>query len=194
MHSILCSCNNTLVKRQIPALPTGKAGNVLITDAHSADGQLLESALKALLTGMCKSIAWDGEGATALIEVQVEGAANDDDARKCARSICCSNLTKAAVFGHDPNWGRIACAAGYSGVQFDQNDLGVDLGPIALMQKGQPLAFDRVAASTYLKDTCAKHGTVIMKVSLGSGPGKGNAWGCDLSYDYVKISKWRWSL
>lgn len=103
--------------------------------------------MKAVLTGMCKAIAWDGEGATALVEVTVMGAATDDDARTVARSICCSNLTKAAIFGHDPNWGRIACAAGYSGVTFDPASLRVVLGDMVLMDKGQPLAFDAKVAS-----------------------------------------------
>lgn len=95
---------------------------------------------------------------------------------------------QAAIFGHDPNWGRLAAAAGYSGVQFDQNNLGVRLGDTVLMEKGQPLAFDAKAASKYLKDTCAVHGTVKIGVTVGTGPGNGMAWGCDLSYDYVKIN------
>lgn len=99
-----------------------------------------------------------------------------------------SNLTKAAVFGHDPNWGRIACAAGYSGVKFDPNDLDVTLGPMKLMEAGQPLPFDKAAASKYLKDVTSVHGICSIKVSLGKGSGKGMAWGCDLSYEYVKIN------
>lgn len=75
-----------------------------------------------------------------------------------------SSLTKAAIYGHDPNWGRIAAAAGYSGVQFDQNELGVQLGAIKLMEKGQPLAFDKMVANKYLKDTCGAHGTVQVGV------------------------------
>lgn len=177
------STNDTVI-----ALASGAAGNATITDADSEDGKRLEAAVKAVLTGMCKAIAWDGEGATALVEVTVMGAATDDDARTVARSICCSNLTKAAIFGHDPNWGRIACAAGYSGVTFDPASLRVVLGDMVLMDKGQPLAFDAKVASQYLKDTTSVHGTVRIAVSVGSGPGKGQAWGCDLSYEYVKIN------
>jgi glutamate N-acetyltransferase/amino-acid N-acetyltransferase len=73
-------------------------------------------------------------------------------------------------------------------VQFDQNQLGVQLGPFKLMEAGQPLAFDKVAANKYLKDTCGVHGTVQIYVTVGGGPGEGMAWGCDLSYDYVKIN------
>lgn len=74
------------------------------------------------------------------------------------------------------------------GIQFDQNDLGVQLGSIKLMQGGQPLPFDKIAANKYLADTCAVHGTVNIFVTIGRGPGQGKAWGCDLSYDYVKIN------
>lgn len=169
-------------------LASGAAGAPRVTDINSADGKALEAATSALMQGLAKSIAWDGEGATCLLEIDCVGAQNDADARKVARSVAGSHLAKAAMFGHDPNWGRLAAAAGYSGVIFDQNDLGVQLGSMVLMEKGQPLEFDKVAANKYLKDTCAKHGTVNIKVTVGTGPGKGTAWGCDLSYDYVKIN------
>lgn len=169
-------------------LASGAAGNAPIASLSSEDAKTLEAAVTALLQGLAKSIAWDGEGATCLIEIEVFGAANEADARVVARSVAGSSLAKSAIFGHDPNWGRIAAAAGYSGVQFDQGEMSVQLGDILLMDKGQPLAFDAKAASTYLKETCAVHGTVSIKVGIGKGPGKGMAWGCDLSYDYVKIN------
>ncbi|GAX85732.1 hypothetical protein CEUSTIGMA_g13147.t1, partial [Chlamydomonas eustigma] len=169
-------------------MASGVAGNAIITDAGSAEGKKLEAALTALLQGLAKSIAWDGEGATCLMEISVDGASSDADARKVALSVAGSSLAKAAIYGHDPNWGRIAAAAGYSGVQFDQNDLGVQLGSIKLMEKGQPLPFDKAAANKYLKDTCGIHGTVKIFVTVGKGTGTGMAWGCDLSYDYVKIN------
>jgi len=159
-----------------------------ITDAGSADGRALEAALTALLQGLAKSIAWDGEGATVLVEVEVAGASCGADARKVARSVAGSSLAKSAIFGGDPNWGRLAAAAGYSGVMFDQGDLGVRLGDTPLMAGGQPLAFDKAAASKYLKDAAAVHGTVRVGITVGTGPGTGMAWGCDLSYDYVKIN------
>jgi glutamate N-acetyltransferase/amino-acid N-acetyltransferase len=177
------STNDTVI-----GLASGAAGAPKITDAGSADGRALEAAVTALLQGLAKAIAWDGEGATCLMEIRVEGAATDADARVVAKSVAGSSLTKAAIFGGDPNWGRIAAAAGYSGVQFDQNDLGVSLGDIKLMEAGQPLAFDKDAASGYLKSTTAKHGTVNINVKVGKGAGQGVAWGCDLSYDYVKIN------
>ena len=152
------------------------------------DTPAVQAAVTALLQGLAKSIAWDGEGATCLLEVTVSGAASDADARLAAKAVASSSLTKAAVFGHDPNWGRIACAAGYSGAAFDQNDLDVSLGEIGLMRSGQPLEFDAKEASGYLRETTAVHGTVEVKLRLGEGPGLGTAWGCDLSYDYVKIN------
>lgn len=169
-------------------LASGKSGAPLIKDASSEDGKKLEAALTALMQGLAKSIAWDGEGATCLIEIEVVGANNDSDARVIARSVAGSSLAKSAIFGHDPNWGRIAAAAGYSGIKFDQGELGVKLGSMVLMEKGQPLEFDKMAANKYLKDTCAVHGTVNILVTVGTGPGKGMGWGCDLSYDYVKIN------
>jgi glutamate N-acetyltransferase/amino-acid N-acetyltransferase len=174
----------------VVGLASGKAmeGAPEISDAASADGNALEAALTALLQGLAKSIAWDGEGATVLVEVEVTGAASDADARVVARSVAGSSLAKSAIFGGDPNWGRLAAAAGYSGIKFDQNDLGVRLGDAQLMANGQPLEFDKANASKYLKDAAAVHGTVRVGITVGKGQGKGMAWGCDLSYDYVKIN------
>lgn len=177
------STNDTVI-----GLASGASGAAKITDAGSADGKALEAAVTALLQGLAKAIAWDGEGATCLMEIQVTGAASDADARVVAKSVAGSSLAKAAIFGGDPNWGRIAAAAGYSGVQFDQNDLSVQLGSIKLMEAGQPLPFDNGAASKYLKDTTSVHGTVNIYVGVGKGAGKGVAWGCDLSYEYVRIN------
>lgn len=101
------------------------------------------TAIVCMPQGLAKSIAWDGEGATCLMEIECVGAKSDGEARQVARSVAGSHLAKAAIFGHDPNWGRLAAAAGYSGVQFDQNDLGVQLGSMVLMANGQPLEFDK---------------------------------------------------
>ena len=174
------STNDTVI-----GLASGLAGGEEITNAASPEGQRLEAAVTALLQGLAKSIAWDGEGATVLIECEVLGAPDDAAANKVAKSVVGSSLVKSAVFGHDPNWGRIAAAAGYSGVDYEQGDVKIMLGDMVLMDVGQPLEFDAVAASAYLKGKAAEHGTVNMQVTIGSGPGKGMAWGCDLSYDYV---------
>ncbi|HBE17567.1 MAG TPA: arginine biosynthesis bifunctional protein ArgJ, partial [Cyanobacteria bacterium UBA11367] len=151
---------------------------------------------EAMLTAVCqhlaKAIARDGEGATCLVEVQVTGAPDDKGARQIAKTIVGSSLVKSAIFGRDPNWGRIAGAAGRAGVKFDQANLRIQLGDFLMMENGQPLPFDRGAASNYMKQAAAgaylKDDTVLISVSVGNGNGQGIAWGCDLSYDYVKIN------
>jgi len=109
-------------------LASGASGAAPITSADSADGRVLEAAVTALLQGLAKAIAWDGEGATCLMEIHVTGAATDADARVVAKSVAGSSLTKAAIFGGDPNWGRIAAAAGYSGECAGRVVLGLGLG------------------------------------------------------------------
>ncbi|MCY7391469.1 MAG: bifunctional ornithine acetyltransferase/N-acetylglutamate synthase, partial [Leptolyngbyaceae cyanobacterium CAN_BIN12] len=113
-------------------------------------------------------------------------------ARKIARAIAGSSLTKAAIFGRDPNWGRIAAAAGRADVPFNQDDLQIKLGDFLMMDQGQPQPFDRIAANAYLKQAAAgaylQDDTVLIALSVGDGSGIGTAWGCDLSYDYVKIN------
>ncbi len=180
------STNDTLI-----ALANGESRTPAIV--HSGpEADKLEAMLTAVCQYLAKSIARDGEGATCLIEVQVSGTISDREARQIAREIAGSSLLKAAIFGHDPNWGRIAMAAGKAGIPFDQNNLAVRLGDIQLMANGQPLTFDRVAASNYLKAASQgeylKTDTVLISVAVGNGSGKGIAWGCDLSYDYVKIN------
>lgn len=180
------STNDTLI-----ALANGQSRTPAITEM-GADAEKLEAMLTEVCQYLARAIARDGEGATCLIEVQVTGAHTDEDARKVARTIAGSSLAKSAVFGRDPNWGRIAAAAGRAGVHFDQQDLRIQLGDFLLMENGQPLPFDRKAASNYLKTAAAgaylKEDTVLIAVSIGNGSGSGKAWGCDLSYDYVKIN------
>ncbi|MBU6228215.1 MAG: bifunctional ornithine acetyltransferase/N-acetylglutamate synthase [Cyanobacteria bacterium REEB459] len=180
------STNDTLL-----ALANGESRTPAITD-QGEEADRLEAMLTAVCQYLAKAVARDGEGATCLIEVTVAGALNNAAANQVARAIAGSSLVKSAIFGHDPNWGRIAAAAGRSGISFDQADLKVQLGDLLLMQHGQPLAFDRPAASTYLKTACQgeylQTDTVAIQVSIGDGPGWGQAWGCDLSYDYVKIN------
>lgn len=170
------------------ALASGLSGVHKISSLKSAEAEHLQQCLDGVMQSLAKSIAWDGEGATCLIEVRVTGANSEAEAAKVARSVASSSLTKAAVYGRDPNWGRIACAAGYAGIPFDPNMLKISLGSILLMDGGQPLPFDSVAASNYLRKAGDVHGTVEIHISIGDGPGTGIAWGCDLSYDYVKIN------
>jgi glutamate N-acetyltransferase/amino-acid N-acetyltransferase len=173
------------------ALANGQSRTPAITQ-WGPEAEKLEAMLTAVCTHLAKAIARDGEGATCLIEVAVSGAADEAAARAVAKTIAGSALTKSAIFGRDPNWGRIAGAAGRAGVKFDQNNLRIQLGDIVLMENGQPLAFDRMAAHNYLKSAAEgeylKTDTVAIGVSIGDGPGSAKAWGCDLSYDYVKIN------
>jgi glutamate N-acetyltransferase/amino-acid N-acetyltransferase len=213
------STNDTLI-----ALANGQSRTAAITEM-GPEAEKLEGMLTAVCQHLAKAIARDGEGATCLIEVDVQGAPDDKAARQIAKTIVGSSLVKSAVFGRDPNWGRIAAAAGRAGVPFEQENLRIQLGDIQLMDAGQPLAFDRAAASAYLKQAAANasgskelistnmsndlsvmeegqpvalerstasvqrvDNPVIIAVSVGNGPGSGKAWGCDLSYDYVKIN------
>jgi glutamate N-acetyltransferase/amino-acid N-acetyltransferase len=180
------STNDSLI-----ALANGESRTPAITD-EGPEAEQLEAMLTAVCQYLAKSIARDGEGATCLIEVTVSGAVNQAAANQVARTIAGSSLVKSAIFGHDPNWGRLAAAAGRAGVTFDQADLRVQLGDFLLMEHGQPLTFDRPAASAYLTQASQgqylKTDTVAIQVSIGDGPGFGQAWGCDLSYDYVKIN------
>ncbi|NJN88815.1 MAG: bifunctional ornithine acetyltransferase/N-acetylglutamate synthase [Leptolyngbyaceae cyanobacterium SL_7_1] len=173
------------------ALANGESRTAAITEM-GAEAEALENLLTAVCIHLAKAVARDGEGATCLIEVQVSGAPDDASARQVARTIAGSSLVKSAIFGRDPNWGRIAAAAGRAGVPFEQDQLRVQLGNLVLMEQGQPLEFDRAAASAYLKQAAAgeylKTDTVRIAVNLGNGQGTGTAWGCDLSYDYVKIN------
>jgi glutamate N-acetyltransferase/amino-acid N-acetyltransferase len=180
------STNDTLI-----ALANGQSRTAAITEM-GPEAEKLEAMLTAVCQYLAKAIARDGEGATCLIEVQVTGAPDDKAARQIAKSIVGSSLVKSAIFGRDPNWGRIAAAAGYAGVPFEQENLRIQMGDFLLMENGQPLTFDRAAASNYLKQAAAgaylKEDTVLISVTVGNGHGTGTAWGCDLSYDYVKIN------
>ena len=141
---------------------------------------------------LARAIARDGEGATCLIEVQVEGASTEAGALQMARTICGSSLVKTAVHGRDPNWGRIVAAAGRSGVAFEADAVALWIGPHQLMAAGQPLVFDRSAASAYLSERAYGRylldDSVQIRLVVGSGPGEGRAWGCDLSDQYVRIN------
>ena len=164
------------------------AGDGLPTDQL----EMLEEGVTMVAQHLARSIARDGEGATCLMEVQVEGTDSEKDARQIARTICGSSLVKTAVHGRDPNWGRIVAAAGRAGVAFSADAMALWIGPHQLMSAGQPLLFDRAAASAYLGErACGGYlvdDTVRIRLSLGDGAGEGIAWGCDLSDQYVRIN------
>jgi glutamate N-acetyltransferase / amino-acid N-acetyltransferase len=173
---------DTSTNDMLLALTNGQSRTPAITEM-GPEAERLEAMLTEVCRQLAQKIARDGEGATCLIEVQVTGASDDQGARQIARTIAGSMLVKSAVFGRDPNWGRIAMAAGKAGVRFDAEKLDIHLGDFALMEQGTPQDFDPVAASNYLKQD-----PVVIAVQVGPGPGIGAAWGCDLSYDYVKIN------
>jgi glutamate N-acetyltransferase/amino-acid N-acetyltransferase len=154
--------------------------------------EVLEEGLTLVAQHLARSIARDGEGATCLMEVQVEGTDLETEARQIARTICGSSLVKTAVHGRDPNWGRIVAAAGRAGVAFSADAVALWIGPHQLMSAGQPLPFDRAAASAYLSErACGRYlvdDIVEIRLYLGEGAGQGIAWGCDLSDQYVRIN------
>ncbi|MCC5667346.1 bifunctional ornithine acetyltransferase/N-acetylglutamate synthase [Nostoc sp. CHAB 5784] len=180
------STNDSLI-----ALANGQSRTPAITEL-GAEAEKLEAMLTAVCQHLAKAIARDGEGATCLIEVEVTGAHDELSARQIAKTIAGSSLVKSAIFGRDPNWGRIAAAAGRAGVPFEQENLQIKLGNFLMLKNGQPLQFDRAAASAYLKKATAgaylQQDTVLISVNVGNGHGSGKAWGCDLSYDYVRIN------
>ena len=175
------STNDTLL-----ILANGMAGNQGI-DSEGPDYEAFLSALNQLNTIMAKRIAADGEGAEHLVECRVDGAASVEDARILAKAVISSNLVKAAFFGKDANWGRILCAMGYSGGNFTPEKTSVSFvskaGSIQVFQRGVPLNFDEELARKILTED----ETCIM-VELQDGTCSGTAWGCDLTYEYVKIN------
>lgn len=175
------STNDTLL-----ILANGAAGNIPVTAENEDYGIFLE-ALTLLSTEMAKKIAGDGEGATRLIECNVEGAKSLESARVLAKSVISSSLVKAAFFGKDANWGRILCALGYSGELFNPRTVDLSFenskGRVEVYHQGVPLDFDEEKAKVILSEQEVK-----IYVKMNEGTAKASAWGCDLTYDYVKIN------
>ncbi len=175
------STNDTLA-----IMCSGLAGNAPIT-APGADYDAFCAALHAVTTQLCRSIAGDGEGATKLLECAVTGAADAAAARTVAKAVICSSLVKAAMFGADANWGRVLCAIGYSGASVDVSKVAVSFvsaaGTVAVCEKGAGIPFSEEEAKKVLTE---KEITIL--VELGDGGASAVAWGCDLTYEYVKIN------
>lgn len=175
------STNDTLL-----VLANGQAGNHEITE-KGADYDTFVEALHYVNETLAKKIAGDGEGATALFEVKVIHADNKEDAKTLAKSVITSSLTKAALFGHDANWGRILCALGYSGAKFDPEAIELYLessaGKILIFKDGMAADYSEEEATRIL--SCSE---VTALVDMKMGEAEATAWGCDLTYDYVKIN------
>lgn len=171
------STNDTLV-----VLANGAAGGPEIK-AHTPAAALFQEALNDVTVELAKAIARDGEGATKLLEVQVEGAATEADARIAARGVVSSSLLKAAVYGADPNWGRILCALGYSGAAVDPAKTDIQIGDVWLMRDGEIQPFDRETAVRQMVGP-----DVLVRANLHLGSASARAWGCDLTEQYVDIN------
>ena len=167
-------------------LANGLAGNAEITEKGEDYNAFLE-ALQALCMELAKSMASDGEGAKHLITCTVTGAADEQTAETIAKSVIGSTLTKAAIFGADANWGRVLCAMGYSGAEFDPDKVDVHFtsaaGDIAVCEKGRGLNFDEDLAKKILTEH-----DIEINITMGEGAAKCTCWGCDITYDYIKIN------
>ncbi|MGD0152958.1 MAG: bifunctional glutamate N-acetyltransferase/amino-acid acetyltransferase ArgJ [Thermacetogeniaceae bacterium] len=173
---------DTSTNDMVVILANGQAGNVSIT-AGSDEFITFRDALAAVCIELAKMIAHDGEGATKYMEVRVRGAQSEQGALQIARTIAGSNLVKAALFGEDANWGRIITAAGYSGVLFDPERVTIWIGDLKMADGGTGLGFDEERAKEILEGR-----EIEISLDLHQGDAEGVAWGCDLSYDYVRIN------
>ena len=167
-------------------LANGMAENKMI-ESDGADFDIFMKALNTINVHLCRSIAGDGEGATKLLECTASGAQDEETAKTAAKSVVCSSLLKAAMFGADANWGRVLCALGYSGADIDVSKVGVSFvsekGAVEVCKNGAGVPFSEEKAKEILLEK-----EIEIKVSLGDGPFSAKAWGCDLTYDYVKIN------
>lgn len=161
-------------------MANGASGVGLVT---ADDTEAFSEGLTLLCRHLAKEMVRDGEGATKLVEIEVMGAPSDDDAEKIARRIADSPLVKCAINGADPNWGRIVSAAGYSAVEFDPEDVTLDIGTVRVFENGVPAAFDRTEAADHLKGK-----EVRLVLTVGAGKGSACLWTCDLSAEYVEIN------
>lgn len=163
-------------------LANGQQNNNLLDESHPEWATFMQG-LQFISEELAKKIARDGEGATKLIEVNVKGAPTEEAAGQVAKAVISSNLVKTAVYGSDPNWGRIVCAVGYSEQPLDPDKIGVSLGDIEVVKDGLPVDFDEEEGKDYLENK-----TVKLLIDLNNGSSQATAWGCDLTYDYVKIN------
>lgn len=177
---------DTSTNDMVTVLANGKSGNDMIV-ADGEDMNIFMKALNTVTVGLCRMIAGDGEGATKLLECKVFGAKDEKNAKTVAKSVICSSLLKAAMFGADANWGRVLCAIGYSGVDVDVHKVEVKFeskaGCIKVCENGAGVDFSEEEAKKILLEK-----EIDIVITLGDGEACATAWGCDLTYDYVKIN------
>lgn len=177
---------DTSTNDMVTVLANGMAGNIEINSEGDAFNIFMK-ALNTVTVYLCRAIAGDGEGATKLLECKVHGAAASETAKTVAKSVICSSLTKAAMFGADANWGRVLCAIGYSKANVDVSKIDVAFtsaaGTVAVCKNGAGITFSEELAKTILTE-----GEITIDINLNSCSYSSTAWGCDLTYDYVKIN------
>lgn len=173
---------DTSTNDMLVAMASGLAGNAELTPQHKG-WDAFAAALRYVCEVLAKAIARDGEGATKLVEVQVRGAESDESAAAIAKTVIGSSLVKSAVFGADANWGRIIAAVGRAGQPVNPATVDIRIGDIMTLEQSRPVAFDEELALEYLKGD-----TVVIGVDLHMADGAATAWGCDLTYDYVRIN------
>ena len=185
-YNMISVDGDTSTNDTVLLLANGLAGNQEITE-KGEDYHTFCRALKIVNETLAKKMAGDGEGCTALFEVKIVGAETKEQARVLVKSVICSSLTKAAIFGHDANWGRILCAMGYSGAQFDPEK--VDLyfesaaGKMQIIKDGVAVDYSEEQATRILSEPAV---TAVADIKMGDA--KATAWGCDLTFDYVRIN------
>lgn len=172
------STNDTLL-----VMANGAAGNPEISDLSSPDGAAFLAGLTAICQHLAQAVVRDGEGATRFVTITVRGATSNADAKLAAMTIAKSPLVKTALYGADPNWGRVLCAIGYSGATVDPNRVLLSFGGMRVLEAGLPLPFDERAASDLLDVA-----EIAIDADLGLGDGEATVWTCDFSLDYVRIN------
>ncbi len=172
------STNDTLL-----VMANGAAGNPPIEDLASPDGVAFQAALTGLCQQLAHAVVRDGEGATRFVTITVRGAISEGDARLAAMTIARSPLVKTALYGADPNWGRVLCAIGYSGAEVDPERVVLDFAGLRVLEGGLPVPFDEQAASDRLNVA-----EVLIEADLGLGSGTATVWTCDLTEGYIRIN------
>ncbi len=177
---------DTSTNDMVSIMANGMAGNEPVT-AEGEDYTAFMQALNTVTVHLCRAIAGDGEGATKLLECTAAGADTEKAAKTAAKAVICSSLLKAAMFGADANWGRVLCAVGYSGAKVDVGKIGVTFlsraGSVKVCENGAGVPFSEEEAKKVLSEN-----EIEIALTLGDGPFSARAWGCDLTYDYVKIN------